>query len=555
MYLYDLLQKLNFTFKSSLENIITFLLFGTFIVGISAFIIFFVRSIKFVLDNKKKRHKAIFIAYSLLVVLLFPPFLILKIISTVRLKDRKETALRLGFALLVFIFILPTWVGTYFVFGAVTSQFVIAELGYSPITETIVGTGSMYPTFPKSNKLTPKEQYQDTVASANFINYPSGIVIFGKRYFDRQLKRGDIITFRNKKTEEETKKSVGTATGFLKRLIALPGDTLMLKSGIVYLNGKSLKEPYTAKPRSTFAEAFLSECTLIKVPPNKIFAMGDNRKGSGDSREIGFVDFNEITEVLPIESQKGVWDKKYRDTSKDFDEASKIKIDKQKYLKLINSKRKEAKLRLLKYQPKLEKSALFRGETILKFDDFSWEATRSGYTMSKAMRDANYSNITYGELPAQGYFEADELIDNHFQFAETKDFLLNKDYQEVGIAEVEGKINDCPTQIIVLHLAGYVPPNYSADLINSWEKILINLRDIQGSWQELKKYVPIYSKYKNDVDRINDIIAQRISMVDRIVTKMKANQWLSTEEDRYTRNTDKALADEEYSLADKLNNL
>ena len=541
------------------------LLFSCFIVGSIAFLVGILGLTTFLVLKRKIKHRLIKVLLFIGILAILPVYILIvwliDIFILIRSKQinlrvvNKKNLPKVANVAFIIIFLLPLWAIGYLTFGVLSSTFVMSELGYSPIAEKVSGTGSMYPTFPKSAKKDPVEQSKEAFAAGNFISYPSGMVIFGKRYFGRDLKRGDIIIFENKKTDEVTKKQYGTASGYVKRIIALPGDTLELRGGIVYLNSKPLEEPYTAKPMSTFGEAFLSECSKIKVPQNKIFAMGDNRKGSGDSREIGFVDFKDISNVMPIENQKGSLDKYWRDTSKDFDETSKIKIDKEKYLELLNSKRKEANVQLLKYQPKLEKSADLRGETILKFDDFSWEATRSGYTMYKAMSDVNYYNIAYGEVPTQGYFEAGELIDNQFQFPKSKEFLLDKDFQEIGLSEVEGEINGCPTQVIVQHFAGYVPPNYSAGLIKSWEDSLNGLKGIESGWQGLKQYSKVYDNNKNDVNRINDIISQRISMIGGIVAKMKANQWLSSEQDQYTRTGDKALSDEENSLADKLNSI
>lgn len=455
--------------------------------------------------------------------------------------------------LAIMIILIPVWLLSFGMTGALAWQIATYSLGYAPITEYVAGTGSMYPTFPKSDKATDLERFKQTVASAKFLPYPNGISLFGKRYFNHDLQRGDIISFKNKTTEEITKKQYGEATGFIKRIIALPGDTLQLRGGIVYLNGKPLKEPYTAKPRSTFGEDFLGECKEITVPPHKIFAMGDNRKGSGDSREIGFVDFKDIDHVLTLAEQKGVWDTHWRNTSQDFAESAKITLDKNEYLKLLNEKRQEAGVQVLRYQPKLEQSAALRGKVMLAYDDFSWEATRSGYTMIKAMSDAGYANTTYGEAPTQGYFEADELIDNQFQFPNSKDFLLNKNYQEVGIAEVEGSINGCPTQVIVQHLAGYIPPNYSQDVVASWEKALANLKSIQNGWSNLKNSGTFYDQHKAEVDRINQIIAERIDQMSGIVAKMQANQWLTAEQDQYTKAMDETLAKEQDALANKLN--
>jgi len=335
----------------------------------------------------------------------------------------------------------------------------------------------------------------------------------------------------------------GNPSGWVKRVIGLPGDTIELREGIVYLNGEPLKEPYTPQPRSTFGGTFLSECKRITVPDNSVFVMGDNRKGSSDSRKVGFIELNTVNHVLPLKNQKGVLDKAWRDTAKDFDEISKIKLDKERYLQLLNEKRKEASAKELKYQPKLEISASKRAEVILKFDDFSFEATQSGYTMAKAMSDANYSNIVWGEAPTQGYYEAAELIDNQFQFPEFKKFLTDKTYQEIGIAEVEGKINGCPTQVIVQHFAGYVPPNYKQADIEGWKNNLSRLKEIQPGWARLKEYKDFYEKNKQDVDRINEIISTRIDNISTIVAKMEANQWLSTAEQKMI-DQDKPLYDE-----------
>ena len=217
--------------------------------------------------------------------------------------------------------------------------------------------------------------------------------------------------------------------------------------------------------------------------------MGDNRKSSMDSREIGFIELSAVSNVIPFKNQKGVLDKNWRDTSKDFNESSKIKLGKDKYLELLNIKRKEFGAKPVKYQSKLEFSAKKRGEVIIKFNDFSYEATRSGYTMEKAMMEVNYSNIVWDEGIIKGYYEAEELIDNQFQFPESKDFLTNKNYQEFGIAEVEGEINGCPTQVIVQHFAGYVPPNYKKEDIEGWKNLLLNLKEIQPGWTRLKEYL------------------------------------------------------------------
>lgn len=425
-------------------------------------------------------------------------------------------------------------------------------LGYNVKSIPILGTGSMYPTFPKSKERDRVKRYQDIVGTYDFSPYPNGLMLFGKRYFNFHLKRGDIVIAENKSIYDYSKELHGTPSGVIKRIIALPGDSIEIRGEIVYLNNYPLLEPYTAVPHSTFGGKFLSECKKIILPKNKIFIMGDNRKGSGDSREFGWVDFNDIKAVIPLKKQKGKLDKNYRNTSQDLSDATKIKIDKQEYIYLLNKKRQETGVKTLKYQPQLEKSANIRGETIIKYDDFSFEATRSGITMKKALSTVGYSNIVYGEAPTQGYYEAEELIENQFEYPESKQFMLNTDYEEIGIAEVEGEINSCPTQVIVAHFAGYIPPDYNQEIVDSWKKALTNLKKIQPSWQKLKEYQEFYEKNKKEVDRINEIISLRINLIEPIVKKMEENIWLTDEETNYTYK-DQDLINEENQLAERLN--
>lgn len=549
-------SKNDFSF-TNIGSYFAFIWLGFFILGCGAF------AIASFLMLWSDLPKNIFIKVLLLPVfgLIYPFYLFSKIIKPKKIianikqqkigifRPSKLKAIKFGEFLAVLLIILPIWVTVYI--GAWT----IAKdsLGYSPTSLPVVGTGSMYPTWPKgTDGKSPKELSKEIVASANFLPYPNGLFIFGKNLFGHEIGRGDIVTFTSERTKELSEKIYGEPGGFLKRVVAIGGDTIELRGGIFYLNGEPQKEPYIARSRSTYGGNFLPECKIETVPEGMFFAMGDNRKGSGDSRqELGFVSINSIDRVISWDSQKGTLDKNWHDATNDLEESAKIHMDKNKYVELLNLERKKVNSPALKYQTKLEGSAKLRGEKILEFDDLSWEATRSGYPMWKAMRDAKYSNIVYGEAPSLGWYDAEELVENQFTSADSKKFLLNKEFQEVGIAEVEVTVNGCPKQITVVHFAGYVPPNYKQEDINSWKISLDRLKEIQPNWEKTKEW-PNYSSRKADTDRITQIIAIRISRMTSIYTTMNSNKWLSNEQKKWIEE-DPALYTEQEALATKLN--
>lgn len=96
----------------------------------------------------------------------------------------------------------------------------------------------------------------------------------------RNPKRQQIIVF-------EAPPQAAPDEDFIKRVIGLPGDTVVIKRGIVFVNGKQLNEPYLNPLPDPSAPQ--ENAGPFQVPPGEYFVMGDNRDDSNDSRFWGDV--------------------------------------------------------------------------------------------------------------------------------------------------------------------------------------------------------------------------------------------------------------------------
>ncbi len=403
----------------------------------------------------------------------------------------------------------------------------------------VAGTGSMYPTFPKATEGKP-----DTIVAKPYsLLYPNGFEFKGKRYLNHTIERGDIVTFSKKEYSDDS---------YIKRVVGLPGEVFEIKEGIVHINGSPLAEPYISQPHSTFGGTFIPECNSLTIPSGTYVVLGDNRKESDDSRfDIEYVKESQIFSVITSRMQEDQGLKSnWRDTSNDFNSSTEIQLDVGLLIDSIN------KLRLLNNSPQLKRNVLLDSSASQRateiFKSNSFPETLNSSDVKKSMDFVGYSNIVYGEIPLQGYYTYEEVLNNLLEFSDSKEFILNSEFQEIGISEVKGAFNNCPTKLIIIHFGGYKPPSYSSEVINSWKDLLNNLQEIREGWEDLKNYEDFYEENRRDIDRINEIIKIRISRATSIINAFDRNVWLTNEQELYV-SEDSQLSEEQNELSEMLN--
>ncbi len=108
------------------------------------------------------------------------------------------------------------------------------------------------------------------------------VFVFKLSYRISQPQRGDIIVFRY---------PLDPSRDYIKRVIALPGETVAIRGGVVYVNGVPLDQ---SRWPVTFDSFRYPDYPERLVPPDSLFVLGDNRPESEDSRVWGFVPLKNV---------------------------------------------------------------------------------------------------------------------------------------------------------------------------------------------------------------------------------------------------------------------
>ncbi|MBA3364827.1 MAG: signal peptidase I [Actinobacteria bacterium] len=155
------------------------------------------------------------------------------------------------------------WVVT--IVGAVAIVLAIKAWVVNPYR---IPSSSMEPTLHCADGAGCLAGYSDRVLANRFI------------YRFREPERGEVVVF---ETPARARERCGAGGTFVKRIVGLPGDKISEREGVMYVNGKRLKEPYVEAERRDIGETE----TWPRIPPDNYFMLGDNRNQSCDSRRWG----------------------------------------------------------------------------------------------------------------------------------------------------------------------------------------------------------------------------------------------------------------------------
>lgn len=97
-----------------------------------------------------------------------------------------------------------------------------------------------------------------------------------RRFIFNPPQRGDIVVFRPPGSSSDP---------YIKRVIGLPGETIEIHDGAVFVNGQRLEENYVSSATNWRG----GDRASIQIPEDEFFMLGDNRENSSDSRSFGTV--------------------------------------------------------------------------------------------------------------------------------------------------------------------------------------------------------------------------------------------------------------------------
>lgn len=343
---------------------------------------------------------------------------------------------------------------------------------------------------------------------------------------------GDVVSFNNLETGN---------LNYIKRVIGMPGDSVVIKNGTVSVNGQVLSEPYTYEQFPTYGNTFLLDCREYTVPVNSYMLLGDNRTVSMDSRVLGFVDKKNIRGIIKSDIQP-----EFQNTAapaKQASMASAVKI-----VERINTARTVKQQPPLISNPKLDAVAAKRAEYV-KNNPEDWKMQQD---INQFLTGQKYGYNLAHEYVTFGYLTDQQIFNQINESVVDKEYMLSPKFYEIGIGTTTVTSQACTYPVTVIILSWPSNPTYSSEILTMWKQEVDALSKIIP---EMQKYVGAPGLNQNQLKTIINKLSEVSEIANRVYTKIKANEWLTDKDnqdiERYPKlSTDlKSLMEKEFPAA------
>lgn len=330
-----------------------------------------------------------------------------------------------------------------------------------------------------------------------------------------KIERGDIVTFKNVETGN---------LSFIKRVIGLPGDQLMIYGGHVDLNGQQLTEDYVYKQAPTFGNTFLVDCESYTVPSGQVAVFGDNRLVSMDSRIIGFVSLNDITGVLKTGVSPGFG---LVSTSPPPAPTS---LDTSAFVTALNQKRKNHQSSALYLNPVLTTVANGRAGKISQ--NINSVTTAAGPLVDD-LKANHYDYLVVQEVVTMGNYTPDQLVDHVLNLYPYSEDFLSGHYYDIGVGTSVVTQGQCQIPVIDIILAWPPKPSDSQQQADNLSADIAKLTTLSGTFKSLLTTpgIPV-----SDTQSIIDSLSSLLDQANQLHSIALENRWLTPAESQLDQN-------------------
>jgi len=442
----------------------------------------------FIFKTKNTERKSR--AFRIFVFLAHPAFIAIDI-----WKAKKSIPKKILYFIILLIILLIAWMPA-IAQGNSTVQARLIEYGFINVPKTVPVSGtSMLPTIKNGDKIT--------------LNSP-------KKYL---LERGDIISFHNDQTE---------GLYYLKRIIGIPGDKVLIKEGHVFINGSPISEPYV-KYGPTYGNEFVIDCKTQTVPDHTYFVMGDNRIVSFDSRAIGYVDEKDIDGVVKVAQNQGATVDTYLMNS--------VPMQTEVFLQKYNE------ARTAEHIGELISNSTLNGIAQKKASSISSHITdrTDTFSVENELKKAGYGFTSVSEFITYGSLTEEQILNQiHEQYNAYFDFFSDT-FTEIGLSQSKAQISECTIPVTVIIIARPDRPTYSETTAIYWQK---ELSLVKTSLNQSKTFISHPGMNQEKIEKLANIIEESYRIASEINRAITAREWI-----------DPNMVERYYGLAKEANSL